>query len=278
MTQASIQGKFALGCEFQGNPAWGFHNNVGYASDYRIEPVAGFLSFADGSILPNFPFYCGRLALAGALTVTKGSGTVASGLAWMGGNVSVSMEILWRVPTGSDVGDCPWTNHNTASADSLNCHYRLYTNKFNSNLGQFFVRDSTNTRRSIQEGSAPTMTQWNHYVCVVQAGASGIWKIYRNGAETASSTWTYGDILAPNSTWTMFNCSNVGTIANPPIGLHFVRYYAGILDVTEVGELYNSAAYRDAVYVNPNYRQQNIQTKIDIGAGSGTGSAIVIRT
>lgn len=266
--------KFAMGFEFQTNPPYANHAAAGYARDYVTNnPVVVIPSNGPGfsTILSNisglskYPFATGRISVyendnVGAFfSVSKGSGTVASGLTWMGGDVSYSCEVLGFALNSASLGDTPWFTLNASNGT------RFYSNKFQSFKSQWQVKDSGGTRREIQESTSSSYNTWNHWVCVVQAGTSGTWKIYRNNSESASATWTYGNIAAPDL-WSMCNASNTQTGTSlTGFQCRFIRFYNGVLDATEVSELYNSGSYRDIDYINPNWRN-NSQCKLDNGS------------
>lgn len=277
--------KFRFGCEFQGNPGYYFHWKPGYIGDFysnnpRVAGGPAYVAKYNTTIATAFPKYpqcCYRnsVYLNGTnFTLYCSSQTITNALAWMGGNVSVSIEVLCRWESLDSCGDTPWTSHNSKA------HFRFYTNRYQAYKSQWLVYDSTNTSRSIQESTASSATTWNHYVCVVQAGTGGspgVFKIYRNGVQTATADWTYGNLLAPDNNWIMFFPSNnYQAFGQDGAKMRILRYYQGVLDPTEVSELYNSGSWRDIDYINTTWRN-NTQHKININSGTATGTAYSIK-
>lgn len=279
---------FAFGFEFQGNPPYYAHSNNGKAGNfYTNNPYAtgthagkgqGFRCHYDDTLaanMPTRPFCCYRNAVYNSnigFTLYRSSGTIADALAWMGGNVSVSIEVLCRWESADSCGDVPWCQCSGTS------HFRVYTNRYQSYKSQFHViDDATGTSRGIQEATSSPAASWVHYVCQVQAGDAitpGVFKIYRNGVQTASADWSYGNLRAPTSTlgnwFYSSNCYQGWGIDGAKLA--FVRYYAGLADPTE---LYNRGTWREPLYVNPNYRESQI--RIDCNGTSGAGTSFIIQ-
>lgn len=258
MTQASIQGKFAYGWEYQETGG--------------ISPLPTTFTFANHASAGNTKGY--------TLAVKVANKTYRYSNSPLG-------DLYYGAPARNDYYE--GTNHNNLRTmlNTGKFSVELLVNNVNAGIYQFFssisqgvvegcsirqatgkilfqLNESAGTSHTLTDGTGGG-TGWTHIVCVVDKDTQE-WKNYRDGSESASASWTYGAVQSFGSYHTQNYVAQ---------DVRFIRYYNAALTSTEVTDLYNSAAYRNAYYVNANY--QAAQTGILIGGtGSTTGSMVKV--
>jgi hypothetical protein len=104
----------------------------------------------------------------------------------------------------------------------------------NTGYNYFFIQDGGFV--SINDGLTMSTNTWYHFVGVYQR--SVVWKMYRNGAETASGATTY----YPNSrSYISIGASEYGDRVNALGQFHDFRIYNRVLTANEIQTIYACA-------------------------------------